>query len=396
VLNILIAPYTNSLGHAGRCLQFVNCLTKTKANLIIVGGGEYDTIFHQAVIDSPQIPYPLLGDWLRFYLPGLPFFKGQDKNNILDVGKVFKHRTYTLENLTELWMLILERYKPDLIVTDTRPEIYWAAKIMNVPLLGIVSFVWTPFFESMYGLEQGLGRDEGMNERLLYNFNFVGLSYGQEAINNCWEPIFGKGKLIPDLRLFTGDMPETYLNIGPQVWDGLEYVGEVLFDDFDNDRPVIYVTSGTSRFDVFRDVAHILSRDGYQVVLSGGVRNIENASIEKKGTLYVCNGIMPGLEITRMSDLVLCHGGSQTLYQAAFSGTFAFVLPQHFDHLRNGLMFTRHKMARLLKPGTLPHDIARQIICQLEANNDMPPVHVPFRGDELITDTLFSFFRKCK
>lgn len=185
---------------------------------------------------------------------------------------------------------------------------------------------------------------------------------GLKPITSCWEPFFGGRSLLPDSVLFTGKVPSEFFTLGPQVWPGMSHPVTVLREKLDDCEPLIYITSGTSQFGRFREVARMLSQVGWQVILSGGVRGAKVREVVREGSLYVCAGLMPGSQIAKQADVILCHGGSQTLYQAACAGTFAFVEAQHFDHERNGAMFATHGMAKMLGHDSSTEDIAGEIV----------------------------------
>lgn len=153
MLKVLIAPYTNSLGHAGRSLELSRLLSQAGTEVIVAGGGEFDFIFPDEVLPTPQVPYALLGDWLRLYLPGLPFFSDTDESVVLEPERTLRDEAFTLPAFAKAWLRILKQQAPDLVVSDARPEIYWAAKALGIPFVGLVSFVWTELFERSYGYE---------------------------------------------------------------------------------------------------------------------------------------------------------------------------------------------------------------------------------------------------
>ncbi|MFZ4857842.1 MAG: glycosyltransferase [Desulfuromonadaceae bacterium] len=392
---ILIVPYTNSLGHAGRCLEFRKLLDMWDINTTVVGGGEYDSLFGRGVVPSPQVPYQLLGQWLRTYLPLLPFFDGERRELPRDPALSIADENYRLEGLTERWLDILGEHAPDVVVADARPEIYWAARAMGVSLVGMVSFVWTPMFEIMHNLVPS-SHLESSKVDYLKAFNCVGANFGLGPVTDCWQPIMGQGKLIPDAHSFVGRFVDpSYLTIGPQVWSGPLGEEEAVLPEFDGEVPLVYITSGTSWFPVFNQVAEMLSILGYQVIFSGGVRSVTQVRVAKKGTLYKCSGVVSGWDIAQRADLVLCHGGSQTLYQAAKAGTFSLVVPQHFDHQRNGLLFAEHGMAKVLPSDYQAGEIVHEVITHLESEQKM---NAPLSGKESGCDreSLLSFFEEVR
>lgn len=391
VNNVLLVPYTESLGHAGRALEFAHSLSKQQeVEIKIAGGGQFDFIFPYKTTTTPQVPYLALGNWLRFYLPCLPFFENGDTRHLSDLERTVGDKGLALEVMTERWLAVLTEQTPDLLIVDGRPDVYLAAQVLGIPVFGIVSFVWTEHFAARYGLVSET--DGAKNTVLLHNFNRVGEQFGQPAITDCWQPFHGRGKLVADSITFTGtNLPNGYFSIGPNIWKGMAYCKMGFVDELAGNRPLVYVTSGTSSFSIFYEVAQVLRAKGIQIVLSGGIRETKSPGFRKEGELYICSGIVPGMDLIHRADVVLCHGGAQTLYQAAAADTLAFVLPQHFDHKRNGMMFARHGFARLLSAELTAAEVADEILVYLDGDSAQRSVpHLEMGGVD--TDRLFRFF----
>lgn len=391
MFKLLLASYTNSLGHAGRCLNFLNKMDVDRWQCTVVGGGEYDCLFGCSVLDSWQVPYPLLGNWLKAYLPGLPFFTQEQRRQPSCPSRMIANAQYRLENLTDHWLEILDRHTPDIVIADARPELYWAARIRNIPVIGMMSLIWTPMFVAKFGLKPD--NQQIADDGLLDSFNRVGTTFCQESITDCWQPIQGVGSLIPDASFFVGDnIDSNYLTIGPQLWRGPDLPVTDLLTRLDTAMPLVYITSGTSNFGIFKDVAELLADKEIQVVLSGGIRGMKECQVDSRGRLHVCSGMVPGFNFARRANLMLCHGGSQTLYQAASAGTFALVLPQHFDHQRNGLLFAAHGMAQVLPPTSSALDVACEVAARLKDN--VQPVFFHSPEESYSKDSLSSFLRR--
>jgi hypothetical protein len=332
-------------------------------------------IFDEPVVSSPLVPYARLGTWLRHYLPGLPFFRGEALPADAQVD-----RDLSLDILTSRWIRLLCENRPDVIVADCRPELFWAAAALRIPLFGVVSYVWSEEGNSRFG-EPGRTTDERETDQtLLHRFNEVGEWRGLRPAVDCWEPFRGQKSLVPDAREFAQSDCDWSLTLGAQIWDpGCEGVSLPLILQ-PLGSPLAYVTSGSSHFDIMEDVAKRLATMGVGVVLSGGARQT-TGSFGRQDRLLSWHGLAPGCQLASAADVVVCHGGSQTLYQAARSGTFAYVIPQHFDHERNGRMFASHGLAAAVSSSE-PKAIANEIVAKLRVGiprvslaKDPPPDH---------------------
>ena len=364
MLNILMVPYTESLGHAGRSLEFAKCLSRNTGSVTIAGGGQFDYIFPFEVIGSPQVPYHSLKNWSLFYLPGLPYFEAFNHHICTDFDRTFGNRLLTLDCLTENWLKILEDQQPDIIIADGRPDVFWAAQILGIPMLGITSVTWTSDFMDNYPkVCFRFPAKNGCDARYLSNFNEVGRRYGRSPVVDCWKPFFGSGRLIPDSILFTcKNLPDDFTVIGPHIWNGGGQCDIGILEKMNNNSPLVYITSGTSVFTYFHEVARILVAEGYQVIFSGGVRDSDDSNIQIRDGIYYCNGLVSGFEIAKKSDLMVCHGGAQTLYQAALAGIYSIVIPQSFEHERNGIMFADKGLASMVYSNLPVAEACKEII----------------------------------
>jgi hypothetical protein len=375
-VDVLLACYTDSLGHAGRSSLFARLLARSGVRVEIAGGGQFDPLFQTPVHASPQVPYAMLGDWLGCYLPGLPFVFDGANTLSEPLHRRLIGEGMDLEALTQRWLKLLDEIRPDVIVADGRPEVYWAAHRLGIPLFGIMSFVWTEHFCERFAYFETDEHAPLHDSRRLEAFNRVGANLGLAPVQDCWAPFRGRAALLPDSLHFVGMRSGAgFLTLGPLVWSGPPSNGLDL-----SPGPFVYATTGTSQFAHIERLARRVAEAGVCVILSGDLRG---QGTQASGTipglvspnLVRWHGVAPGAALAGAADLVLSHGGSQTLYQAAMSGTFSCVVPYHFDHRRNATMFESFSLALVLpEDGNLAS--WGEIILGLLANG-LPEVRLP-------------------
>ena len=344
-MDVLLISYTNSLGHAGRSCQLSRRLREMGLTVAIAGGGCFDNVFEETVLASPQIGYDDLRPWLAYYLPGLPFFGSFERDRHRAAwggGGPRSEPNPSLEYLTAHWEESLRQIAPRNVIADGRPEVYWAARGLGIPYFGLGSFVWTEDFRRVFS--EGTTTTSCAAD-LLVRFNTVGARRGLRLVKAPWEPLLGTVGLLADAVELTGSVSSRFIPMGPLTFDA--DAGAPL-PVFDGNRSTVLVTSGTSRFPLLDQVAQELWKRGVQTVVTGGLRTTESPTISAEGHLHRYVGMSPFGALIRQAALVVCHGGSQTLYHCAIEGCRALVVPQHFDHEANGRLFERAGYAEVV------------------------------------------------
>jgi UDP:flavonoid glycosyltransferase YjiC (YdhE family) len=123
--------------------------------------------------------------------------------------------------------------------------------------------------------------------------------------------------------------------------------------------PTVYVTMGTSgRADVAQMVARALVGMGWQVLMAtADDRTIAGV----KDGVYVAN-YLPGLSAARMAELVVCNGGSGTVYQALTAGTPVLGIPMNLDQYLM-MDYIRHFGAgELIRAGVVTDELITRMV----------------------------------
>ena len=127
--------------------------------------------------------------------------------------------------------------------------------------------------------------------------------------------------------------------VGPIFWDGFEVAKPLWLEKIKPTGKTIYVTFGGTGFDGRKliEIASTLLKYGYTVVVSAS--HIADISDFPKHERLHVEKHLPGLEVCRKVDLVICHGGYGTLMQAALSGKPVIAIPFNPDQLLHAARF---------------------------------------------------------
>jgi MGT family glycosyltransferase len=270
---------------------------------------------------------------------------------------------------------LLDRVRPDLVVVDFRLTMFISARRRGIPIVSLLGGRWLyPYAAKPYRafrtapafwVRRLLGErlsemviPRGFRWLLRYKirpYRRLLAHYGLEPKRDLWELFLGDMNLILDSELLapTRPLPENFVRVGPVHWEPSLPEPEWLAE-WTSRRPVIYVTLGsTGHPRLFRQVLGILGRTSYRVILTTGGQ-IRFAPEEVPENVRV-ETFLPGRRIMERADVVICHGGAGTVYQAIAAGTPCLIVATHFEQELLGQEIEEHGAGRLL---ALPEVIA--------------------------------------
>ncbi len=341
---ILILPYTPTLSHISRPLEIAKCLNKVGFNILFAGFNTNKSKISFIENEGFQC---------------LPLFEPDP--DIL-FNNIRKGNLNFVENNTVLRMVqqdinLFKDVKPDLVLTDGRFSAMISTQICNVPHAAVVnassteyrSVPYIPLFDrpvlkNMFpdNLNKFLDLlnltiemavfDLGMNI-FKHLSNRFGLPIKVTA-TNC---LTGKDlTLLPDIPEYfpTSDLPESYHYIGPITWKPL---GRSAVPEWwappENQNGNIYITMGTTgEGNLFSKIYHLFKNSEFTSIVTTGSQADSFETVP--GKIYVEN-YMDGDVVLKFSDLVVCHGGNGTIYQALSLGKPVLGIPTIPDQAFN-------------------------------------------------------------
>lgn len=325
-LRIACFPYMDSLGHAGRMLVAARALRAAGWEVVVAGEGIGTPLFRDEgftvePFDAP--PHARLGGWFGHYLPGLPFVHAVTPTPE-------PAPPYMLQDLAAAGVAVLGRLMPDVLLTDGTPWMQLAAAVAGVPHAAIIGWTWTRAFATDPALPFP---DSGSRSRLLdaepSPFDRIAQGLGVRPPRGPLEALGGELCLIAeDLRLLPTVLPTGMVGVGALPWDP---GGEV-----EAGSPWTLVSTGSSPS---APIDGAIARWG----LDGPVRWMGDIRGDNRP-------ILPGCALVRGARAVICHGGSQTLYQAAYAGRPVLALATHWEQAWNAEMFQRAGLAVRFDP----------------------------------------------
>jgi UDP:flavonoid glycosyltransferase YjiC (YdhE family) len=249
-------------------------------------------------------------------------------------------RAYVKEDLQ-----LLADLNPDVVVGDFRLSLSISARTAAVPYLTVTNAHWSPYARARFivpelAITQRFGPRLGQALFTLIRpfvfaqqavaLNRVRKEYGLSSIGSSLSKIFTEADEtlyadLPDL-VPTFDRPRRHQYLGPLLWS--PDMRPEWWTTRPPVRPMAYVSLGTSgRPELLSTVLAGLRQLGIGALVStAGGRPPEALPEHTWVAPY-----LPGVDAAKGADLVVCNGGSATVYQAFAAGVPVLGIPANLD-----------------------------------------------------------------
>jgi UDP:flavonoid glycosyltransferase YjiC (YdhE family) len=238
--------------------------------------------------------------------------------------------------------------KPDIVLTDFRYTAPISTQIMGIKHIAIVNassteyraLPYIPLFEWIP--ERLMDRDaklweilDSLNLRIEMSifdnvmnvFKKLSKKYKLQKIITATNCLTGKDlTLLADIPEYfpTKNLPDNYHYIGPLTWQS-NIPPPHWWPPERNNKPFIYITMGTTGFpDFFHKVCELFKTSEMRAIITTGEQVKDLNSIA--GKIFV-EPFIDGDMVTEACDLVVCHGGNGTIYQALKHGKPVIGIP---------------------------------------------------------------------
>lgn len=333
-MKILAIANAHALAHVSRLLEIAKVLRTRGHEVIFAGHGKY----LQAAT------------WDGFAIHELPYISVERVVEAVRSQKLWTlYREAELETFITAELALYKIIQPDLVLLDNRPSARTSADIAGIKTAAVLNVNMSnyrriPFF-SYSQLTGGLpgmalaDRLENGIERLVYDrlvmggLNATRKKHGLKR-RYAYEHEEGDLSLLADIPEFNpvSALPSHVRYIGPLTWHNT-LPAPLCLDKLDPDKPTAYFTLGSEGLDEL--VAHMgeLAGQGVQIVVATGAANPADMTASRGVFLeqYVNTDAL-----LSQCDLVCCHGGNGTLYQALSFGLPCVVVATHAEQHYGG------------------------------------------------------------
>jgi UDP:flavonoid glycosyltransferase YjiC (YdhE family) len=108
--------------------------------------------------------------------------------------------------------------------------------------------------------------------------------------------------------------------------------------------PLIYATIGGAVFDrsFLEEIVEAFNRTGYRVIITAGSQTPPEVTARLSSKKITVARYLPeGIRLIKACDLLVWHGGHETMMEAVATGRPGVVIPQHLDQRTNAELFAK-------------------------------------------------------
>ncbi len=336
-MRIICLPYTHTLSHISRPLAIAIELRKRGHDIIFAGDSPKDRFIKEEgfeVLPAYQLGPEVLFERIR---------KGELK---------FVH-DQELQAMIKADRDLYRQVKPDLVLSDGRFSAPISsgidrlkhAAIVNVSSTEYRALPYIPFFawfpealaKQGSGLRTALDRVNLKLEMLVFDnassiFKQLSKRHGLKKTVTATNCLAGNDlTLLADIEEYfpTRGLPDNYHYIGPLTWES-PLPQPPWWPPKKSSRFLVYLTMGTTWMGgSFADLYELIRKHGMTAIIAtGGQTNkAESQGLRTiEGEVYV-EEFVDGQLVMQECDLVVCHGGNGTIYQALQSGKPVIGIP---------------------------------------------------------------------
>lgn len=266
-------------------------------------------------------------------------------------------------------LALIERVQPDLIIGDFRLSLAVSAPLARVPYAALVNAHWSPYArlphwpvpENPLTHRLGVGLAQKAFDHLrplifkahCRPMNSLRRRYGLPVLPNL-QSVYTQADhtLYVDAPGFVptvGKLPPQHHFLGPVLWSP-PVPPPPWWGKWARDRRTVYVTLGSSgQTDALPAVLQGLARLDANILLATAGRRQE---IDLPKSCYVAE-YLPGELAAQAADLVVCNGGSATVYQALAAGRPVLGLASNMDQQMTMALTEWHGAGQALRPERL-------------------------------------------
>ncbi len=246
-----------------------------------------------------------------------------------------------VEQMIDADIALFKEVKPDIVLTDgrfTAPISTYIAGLKHAAIVNVSSteyraLPYIPFFEwipqwfikrdtSLWNMIDviNLKLEMLVFDNVMNIFKKLSKKYGLKKTVTATNCLTGKDiTLLADIPEYfpTRNLPKNYHYIGPLTWKS-NIPPPSWWPPENGNKPLIYITMGTTGIgDFFYKVYELLKASKMTAIITTGAQVSNMETIE--GKIYV-EPFIDGDLVMKQCDIVVCHGGNGTIYQALQHG----------------------------------------------------------------------------
>ncbi|MDI9608812.1 MAG: glycosyltransferase [Candidatus Verstraetearchaeota archaeon] len=355
-MRVYLAPCGIALGHAGRCIPIAKALRSRGDRVFFSTYGEAVQFVKKASFPVGQVP------------PIRVFEKEDGEFDLRRTLSIGPKNLYTFALQVGAELSLIEHFKPDVVVSDSRLSTVIASRMRRIASVLILHQLRIMIPHKKPIIRKSKLKVKANVERL-----------GLEILGSLWKT--SRVIVVPD---FPPPYTIAKANVVPsnQYLKKLRLVGPVIPrhpDDLPeqeelkrslgfDDRPLIFAAiSGTKaeKLMITKTIAEIFREfpDSYNIVLSRGLSDVPNPETKSNGgRLRIYNWVDDRYKYLKACDLLVTRGGHNTVGEAIYYGKPMVVIPTvaHSEH--QGIAESVEKMG--IGTRIQQYDLSKETLCR--------------------------------
>jgi len=317
---IVVLSMSMSMAHIVRPLEIAKFLREMGYRVVFSGAGKAAQIAKQAGFELKYLP-----DW--------------DLASViakLQAGDGNLHPNDQVEEWVQAELELYKEENPVLVLDDARVTSSISTKVAGLPRISLQNAYQNPYaikgsMEFQYDGPRGL-LEPGDEIPYIQTWE----KYGLPIEDNLFAMFEADMILLCDVPEYAPmvTVPDQYKYVGPIIW-GRDLEKPSWLDELDSEKPRIYFTMGsTGPQAAFQAAIEILGGNSYQVMMTLGSLVDQNGLKPLPPGFFSAN-FASGDILANKADLMICHGGNGTAYQALRAGIPIISMPtikdQHWN-----------------------------------------------------------------
>jgi len=331
-MKLLLVPGNNSLSHVAKCAALEDALSRRGHLVLIAVTRRYSDFLRRLSLAHTIVPDIQESDGGG--LPSLAWFRSLD----------------LIEHCIRAEIDLLRAFRPDRVIGIFRFTLKVSADVLGIPYDAVACGCMMPDVDEVLGF----GPDEKKtSDQALYLDNFFRFAarrmgvvmdrYGIEPIQDIRSLLVGERTFLWDYPQFM-PLPELEgrFHVGPLNWVRWPDACCPSVPYLKKHYPLALVSLGTrpaSRTVVEKAVRCLLACNYHVIVACGGHGNLMGISPEDPRVR--CWRFAPLWQVLRHTDLLVCHGGQMTIFEALLRSVPVLVIPSQPEQAHNGLCVER-------------------------------------------------------
>jgi len=335
-MRVIALANAHALAHVSRLLEVAKVLRTRGHEVLFAGFGKY---------------LPVAG-WDGFATRELPYITVERVVHAVRTQRLWElYRQEELEGFIAAELALYDEVRPDLVLIDNRPTARTSAEkagiksaaVLNVHMSNYRAIPFLSYVQLANGLPiPGLvlaDRLENAIERQVYDRLVMG---GLNKVRHrmglprryAYEHEEGDISFLADIPEFNpvSRLPGHARFIGPLTWRNT-LPPPACLQRLDPDRPTAYFTLGSEGLEELVAQLGPLAERGVQVVVAAGAADLSR--LQTPPDVYLEQYVNTDALLPHC-DLVCCHGGNGTLYQALAHGLPCVVVATHAEQHYGG------------------------------------------------------------